>query len=125
MVASQRLTEAADLDAVREFIESADPEVAECRSMRHSLEKAVAKQDPYTKGWHVELACRRCTARFTMELDSKGVPVGRRGATYAKGYLFSGHGRMDPEGKGLVRLTWLTAEPAEREPEAEACPEGS
>jgi hypothetical protein len=99
----------ADTQDVLDFFAKLDPKYKPCRGSRnHHWEKAVARQHPQFRTWHIEMVCVRCESRVVKEVTVRGLPLGVPRRQYPKGYQMKGKGRIASEDRGLPMLAWLT-----------------
>lgn len=91
------------LNDVREFAESLPEKFLQCRELTHNWM-------PFNVGRHRDggyertLRCSRCKTRKIQHLTTDGMLVGTARYGHPEGYLTEGLGRIDSNGRGMLRV---------------------
>jgi hypothetical protein len=79
-------------------------EYAQCRAYRHAWRPTTVEVLPRKAGYIQGLACIRCGAQRTYQIDRYGYIVKRNHYVYPEGYALQGHGRLTPDEQATLRL---------------------
>lgn len=105
---------AASLNAVANAAQTWSTEVLKCRLMGHSWDQYRAEHMTRYHYWHIRFRCERsCGVEKWEEWTEQGL-VTAKGMNYPRDengkplYLLEGFGRVDSDGRGVLRLESVT-----------------
>lgn len=80
-----------------------------CRTIGHTWQPRAAVWYPKMRSYYTAYRCSRCRTERVSWLDSFGRPTSGGGSRYVypEGYVMPGVGHLDPDDRGMLRLTAL------------------